>query len=215
LFVTTCGRWCDDGPVAHPEDPEDYPTPTAPRVRAGTLLLAETDLLEPTFRRSVIYIVEHNEGGTLGVVLNRASETAVYNVLPQWAKLAVKPKTMFVGGPVKRDSALCLATLRVGMSASDAPGLRHVQGRVVMVDLDADPEAIAPVVEGVRIFAGYSGWTIGQLDGEIERDDWIVLSALPSDILVEPRVDLWARVLRRQPLPLSMLATHPIDLSRN
>ena len=83
------------------------------------MLLANTDLLEPTFRRSVIYIVEHNDGGTLGVVLNRPSETAVYNVLPQWAQIAAKPKTMFIGGPVKRDAALCLAVLRVG-AAPDA-----------------------------------------------------------------------------------------------
>jgi putative transcriptional regulator len=179
------------------------------------LLLANTDLLEPTFRRSVIYIVEHNDGGTLGVVLNRPSETAVYNVLPQWAQIAAKPKTMFIGGPVKRDAALCLAVLRVGAVPDDVPGLRHVAGRMAMVDLDADPESIGPLVEGVRIFAGYSGWTIGQLEGEIERDDWIVLSALPSDVLVAPRVDLWGRVLRRQPQPLSMLATHPIDVSRN
>ena len=171
--------------MAHSDDPEDYVAPTAHRVRAGTLLLANTDLLEPTFRRSVIYVVEHNDGGTLGVVLNRPSETAVYNVLPQWAKLATKPKTMFIGGPVKRDAALCLATLRVGIDPNGVPGLRHVQGRMVMVDLDAEPETIAPMVEGVRIFAGYSGWTIGQLEGEIERDDWIVLSALPSDVLVE------------------------------
>ena len=75
--------------MAYSEDPEDY-APAAHRVRSGTLLLANTDLLEPTFRRSVIYIVEHNDGGTLGVVLNRPSETAVYNVLPQWAKLAAK-----------------------------------------------------------------------------------------------------------------------------
>ncbi|WP_428339822.1 YqgE/AlgH family protein [Mycobacterium sp.] len=201
--------------MAQSEDPEDFIAPAAHRVRAGTLLLANTDLLEPTFRRSVIYIVEHNDGGTLGVVLNRPSETAVYNVLPQWAKLSQKPKTMFVGGPVKRDAALCLAVLRIGAVADDVPGLRHVAGRMAMVDLDADPELIAPAVEGVRIFAGYSGWTIGQLEGEIERDDWIVLSALPSDVLVEPRVDLWGRVLRRQPQPLSMLATHPIDVSRN
>jgi putative transcriptional regulator len=204
--------------VAQSDDPDDFRegvAPTANRVRAGTLLLANTDLLEPTFRRSVIYIVEHNDGGTLGVVLNRPSETAVYNVLPQWAKLATKPKTMFIGGPVKRDAALCLATLRVGMEATGVPGLRHVQGRMVMVDLDAEPEVVAPLVEGVRIFAGYSGWTIGQLEGEIERDDWIVLSALPADVLVEARVDLWGRVLRRQPLPLSLLATHPIDISRN
>jgi putative transcriptional regulator len=201
--------------VSPSEDPEDFTAPAMHRVRAGTLLLANTDLHEPTFRRSVIYVVEHNDGGTLGVVLNRPSETAVFNVLPQWTKLATKPKTMFVGGPVKRDAALCLATVRVGVDVNDVPGLRHVQGRMVMVDLDAEPDDIAPVVEGVRIYAGYSGWTIGQLDGEIERDDWIVLSALPSDILVEPRADLWSRVLRRQPMPLSLLATHPIDVSRN
>ncbi len=214
-MTTVVGLGCHDGAVAQSEDPEDFIAPAAQRVRAGTLLLANTDLLEPTFRRSVIYIVEHNDGGTLGVVLNRPSETAVYNVLPQWAKLASKPKTMFIGGPVKRDSALCLAVLRVGAVPDDVPGLRHVAGRMAMVDLDADPEVIGPAVEGVRIFAGYSGWTIGQLEGEIERDDWIVLSALPSDVLVEPRVDLWGRVLRRQPQPLSMLATHPIDVSRN
>ena len=201
--------------MAQSEDPEDFVAPAANRVRPGTLLLANTDLMEPTFRRSVIYVVEHNDGGTLGVVLNRPSETAVYNVLPQWAKLAAKPKTMFIGGPVKRDSALCLGTLREGADPSGVAGLRHVQGRVVMVDLDADPDSLAPMLQGVRIFAGYSGWTIGQLEGEIERDDWIVLSALPSDVLVEPRVDLWGRILRRQPMPLSLLATHPIDLSRN
>lgn len=201
--------------MAQSEDPEDFIAPAAARVRAGTLLLANTDLLEPTFRRSVIYIVEHNEDGTLGVVLNRPSETAVYNVLPQWAKLAAKPKTMFIGGPVKRDSALCLATVRVGVDAASVPGLRHVQGRVAIVDLDADPDVIEAGVEGLRIYAGYSGWSVGQLDGEIERDDWIVLSGLPSDVLVEPRVDLWARVLRRQPMPLPLLATHPIDINRN
>jgi putative transcriptional regulator len=201
--------------VAQPEDPEDFVAPAANRVRAGTLLLANVDLLEPTFRRSVIYVVEHNDGGTLGVVLNRPSETAVYNVLPQWADLVAKPKSMFVVGPVKRDAALCLGILRVGVDPTGMTGLRHVAGRIVMVDLDADPESIAASVEGIRIFAGYSGWTIGQLEGEIERDDWIVLSALPSDVLVQPRVDLWSRVLRRQPMPLAMLATHPIDLSRN
>ena len=201
--------------MAQQEDPEDFIAPAANRVRPGTLLLASTDLLEPTFRRSVIYIVEHNDGGTLGVVLNRPSETAVYNVLPQWTDLVAKPKTMFVGGPVKRDAALCLGTLRIGVDPDGLPGMRHVAGRIVMVDLDTDPESIAESVEGVRVFAGYSGWTIGQLDSEIERDDWIVLSALPSDVLVEPRVDLWSQVLRRQPMPLPLLATHPIDLGRN
>lgn len=196
-------------------EPEDFVAPAANRVRAdpaaGQHRPAGADL-----PRSVIYIVEHNDGGTLGVVLNRSSETAAHNVLPQWSDLVAKPKTMFIGGPVKRDAALCLGILRIGCDPDGLPGLRHVAGRIVMVDLDADPDTIAESVEGVRIFAGYSGWTIGQLDGEIDRDDWMVFSALPSDVLVQPRVDLWScGCYAANPPPLSLLATHPIDLSRN
>src|SRR5260370_10337503 len=153
--------------VAQSEDTEDHVAPAEYRVRAGTLLLANTDLLEPTFRRSVIYIVEHNEGGTLGVVLTRPSETAVYNVLPHWSKLTAKPKTMFIGGPVKRDAALCLAVLRMGAEPDGVPGLRHVAGRMVMVDLDAEPDVIAPAVERVRDSPGDSGLHTRQLDRQL------------------------------------------------
>ncbi len=184
-------------------------------VRAGTLLVSSTELVEPTFRRTVIYIIEHNDAGSLGVVINRPSDTAVHDVLPQWAEVAAAPRTLFVGGPVKRDAALCLGTLRVGASIEGVAGLRRIDGRVVLIDLDSDPTQIAPLVEGVRIFAGYAGWTFGQLEGELEQDDWIVLSALPSDPITTRRTDLWAHVLRRQPLPLSLLATHPIELERN
>ncbi len=184
-------------------------------VRAGSLLVSATDLVEPTFRRTVVYIIEHNEGGSLGVVLNRPNDTAVHDVLPRWSEVAAPPRTLFIGGPVKRDAALCLGTLRVGVSIAGVPGLRRVDGRVVLVDLDADPHRIAPLVEGIRIFAGYAGWTFGQLEGELQNDDWIVISALPGDPINPDRTDLWANVLRRQPLPLSLLATHPIELERN
>ncbi|MEV6068072.1 YqgE/AlgH family protein [Nocardia sp. NPDC052001] len=183
-------------------------------VRPGTLLVSATDLIEASFRRSIVYIIEHNDAGTLGVVLNRPSDTAVHDVLPNWADLAASPRALFLGGPVKRDAALCLATVKVGVTFTKVPGLRRVDGRVALVDLDSDPDVIAPMVEGIRIFAGYAGWTFGQLEGELDRGDWIVLSALPSDPLAG-RVDLWAQVLRRQPLPLSLLATHPIELERN
>jgi putative transcriptional regulator len=179
------------------------------------LLVSSTELVEPTFRRTVVYVIEHNEAGSLGVVINRPSETAIHNVLPQWADLAGTPKALYVGGPVKRDSALCLATLRRGVSCDGVRGLRRVDGRVVMVDLDSDPLEVAPLVEGLRIFAGYSGWTLGQLEGELQREDWMVVSALPADLMGPPKVDLWAHVLRRQPLPLALLATYPLDVDRN
>ncbi|WP_070380183.1 YqgE/AlgH family protein [Rhodococcus sp. WMMA185] len=201
--------------MAHGEEPEDRTASTEPVVRPGSLLVSSTDLVEPAFRRTVIYVIEHNDAGSLGVVINRPSETAVHDVLPQWSALAAPPGVLYVGGPVKRDAALCLATLRTGAQASGVPGLRRVHGRVVMVDLDSDPETIAPLVEGVRIFAGYSGWTYGQLDSELQREDWIVVSALASDVVAPARVDVWAQVLRRQPLPLAILATHPVDVERN
>ncbi|GAA4485044.1 YqgE/AlgH family protein [Rhodococcus olei] len=197
------------------DEPDDRTASTEPVVRPGSLLVSATDLTEPAFRRTVVYVIEHNDAGSLGVVLNRVSDTAVHTVLPQWAQLCVRPKALYVGGPVKLDSALCLATLRTGARIEGVPGLRRVHGRVVMVDLDSDPDQVGPHVEGVRVFAGYSGWTMGQLEGELQRDDWMVVSALPSDVIGPPRGDLWAHVLRRQPLPLAMLASHPIEVERN
>jgi putative transcriptional regulator len=183
--------------------------------RAGSLLVASTDLLEPTFRRTVIYIIEHNEAGSLGVVLNRRSDTALHNILPAWEQYATRPKAVYVGGPVRRDSAICLGVLKLGADADAVRGLRRVDGRVVMVNLDADPESLSPVLEGVRVYAGYAGWTVGQLESELDREDWMVVSSLTRDVLCQPREDLWAKVLRRQPMPLAMLATHPIELERN
>ena len=214
--------------MARAEDPDDRQTrgeqgarkrrdfrPAEQVVRAGTLLVSSTELVEPTFRRTVIYIIEHNEAGSLGVVLNRPSDTAVHDVLPRWTDVVAAPRTLFVGGPVKRDAALCLGTVRVGVRTDGVAGMRRVDGRVVLIDLDADPDQIGPMIEGIRVFAGYSGWTFGQLEGELDNDDWIVLSALPTDPISTGRTDLWAHVLRRQPLPISLLATHPIELERN
>ena len=186
---------------------------SAAEVRPGDLLVSSTELVEPTFRRTVIYVIEHSETGSLGVVLNRPSDAAVQDVLPAWAERAAKPKALFVGGPVRRDAALCVGVLTPGAGAVD--GLRGVEGRVVLVDLDADADELGPLLVGVRMFAGYSGWSAGQLEGELARADWLVVPSLPDDLLAPPRTDLWARVLRRQPMPLALLATHPLDPDRN
>ena len=219
----------DDWKVPGSEEPEDQgafessdarggrarrPSPDD-ALRAGNLLVASTELHEPTFRRTVIYIIEHNDAGSLGVVLNRRSDTALHNVLPAWESLATRPKAVYVGGPVRRDSAICLGVVKLGAATDDVAGIRRLDGRVAMVDLDADPETLAPLLEGLRVFAGYAGWTVGQLQGELERDDWMVVSARAGDVLCQPREDLWAKVLRRQPMPRAMMATHPIELERN
>ncbi|WP_241012560.1 YqgE/AlgH family protein [Hoyosella rhizosphaerae] len=201
--------------VATWDESEDQRARFQRTVRPGSLLLASTNLLEPTFRRTVIYVVEHNDSGSLGVVLNCPSETAVHNVLPLWAPLTAQPHVLYIGGPVNREAALCLGTVRPGFSADGVKGLRQVEGRTVMIDLDADAEFLAPLLQGVRIFVGYAGWSASQLDAEIARGDWMVFPSLTADVLAHARIDLWARILRRQEGKLSMLATHPIELERN
>lgn len=184
-------------------------------VSSGTLLVASPELVEPTFSRTVVYLIEHNESGSLGVVLNRPSESAVHGVLPRWHDLAAKPKAVFVGGPVNQSAALCLGVVKAGVDVNGIRGLQPVAGRVVLVDLDSDVEMMDELLDGVRVFAGYSGWGMGQLDDELERDDWIPCGSLHTDVLVPARVDLWGRVLRRQGLPTALLATHPVDVSVN
>jgi putative transcriptional regulator len=184
-------------------------------VAPGSLLVAAPGLLDPHFRRTVIYIIEHRSRGTLGVVLNRPSEVTVRDVLPTWAALSSQPPAVFVGGPVENETALCLATVRTGHDPSTVGGLVRVRGPVALVDLDADPAVIAPRLRGLRVFAGYSGWDGGQLAGEIERGDWIVAPALPDDVLSRHDTRLWGHVLRRQGMPLALLATYPPDLRHN
>jgi putative transcriptional regulator len=184
-------------------------------VAAGSLLVAAPGLLDPHFRRTVIYIIEHRERGSLGVVLNRPSEVTVRDVLPSWAPLSSQPPAVFVGGPVEGETALCLAAVRTGQDPSTVAGLVTVRGPVALVDLDTDPTVIAPRLRGLRVFAGYSGWDSGQLAGEIERGDWIVVPALPDDVLNRNDVRLWGHVLRRQGMPLALLATYPADVRQN
>ncbi|RJQ83360.1 YqgE/AlgH family protein [Pseudonocardiaceae bacterium YIM PH 21723] len=193
----------------------DVESEDADAVVPGSLLVATPSLKDPNFQRTVIYIIDHRSEGTLGVVLNRPSEVAVHDVLPGWGEHATRPQAIFIGGPVEQKTALCLAALRNGKHIDELPGLIAVNGPVALVDLDGDPEELVPWVRGLRVFAGYSGWGTGQLAGEIDRGDWMVVSALPDDVLVPATIDLWGRVLRRQGMPLAMMATHPIDTERN
>lgn len=179
------------------------------------MLIASTMLTESIFSRSVIYMIEHNDEGSLGVILNQMSQTAVHNLLPRWTDLAASPRALFIGGPVKQDSALCLGICKPGIQPSGIEGIRHVDGRVVLVNLDADPQQLVEVLEAVRLFAGYAGWSAGQLEDELGQDSWLLASGLPKDITAPATVDVWSSVLRRQPWPLPLLSTYPEDVMGN
>lgn len=186
-----------------------------PRGLAGRLLVATPALEDPNFRRTVVLLVDHSDEGALGVVLNRPLGVDLLDVLPGWYDVAATPRTVFSGGPVSRESALCLGHVRVGV-ATDGRAVRIADDSPLgLVDLDADPSLVATVVGEVRVFAGYAGWGAGQLDTEIGDGAWIVVQAEPGDAFCGEAEDLWARVLQRQPGTLRWLASYPDDPALN
>ncbi|GAB3695772.1 YqgE/AlgH family protein [Corynebacterium nasicanis] len=181
----------------------------------GMLLIAAPGMDSDEFNRSVVLIIEHNEQLTFGVNLASRSDLAVFNVMPDWLPAVAKPQALYIGGPLNQQSVVGLAMTKAGVDMEEAPQLNRLANRLAHVDLRAEPGDIADLVEGMRLFAGYAEWAPGQLDGEIERGDWYVTPALPTDVIVPGRTDLWGDVMRRQQAPLPLFSTFPADLADN
>lgn len=179
---------------------------------AGRLLVATPRLADPNFARSVVLVLDHDDDGALGVVVNRPSGLALNAVLPTWADTVVAPALLFAGGPVSTDSALA-----IGLAVRDLPdeGFKRLAGDYGLVDLDVEPWEVAAGLAGVRVFSGYAGWGGGQLEAEIDEGSWYVVDALPSDVFTGRPEALWRSVLRRQPGELSYVATFPDDPTMN
>lgn len=187
-------------------------------MKAGQLVVATPSLDDPSFARTVVLLLQAgDEDGALGLVLNRPTGTDVAEVLPDWAGLAAGPSVVFTGGPVQPNAAVCLGRGRLGRAAVAAYSeLEGVPGGAVgTIDLDAPPEVLAGVVEHVRLFAGYAGWSAGQLEDEVAAGAWWVLDSLPDDAFDDDPDHLWQRVLRRQGPPIAFAAGYPADPTLN
>ncbi len=179
---------------------------------AGRLLVATPLLEEPPFRRTVIYLVEHGEGGTLGVVLNRPLDAALDDAVPGWREWAAPPQVLFSGGPVEPSAMLALGRVEGG-AASER--WESITDEVALLDLRSGPLAMGPELREARVFGGYAGWAAGQLDGEVAAGGWFVLDAEPDDPFSAEPERLWRAVLRRQPGELWLYSSYPDDPRTN
>lgn len=182
-------------------------------LREGMLLLATPALLDPNFVHTVVLMLDVNDEGALGVVLNRPTGLAVAEVLGGWADVVAEPEVLFQGGPVETDGALAVAML--SSSIDDNVGFRGVSGQLGLLDLDTPVELVTGSLDGLRIFAGYAGWGAGQLQAEIDEGHWYVVPGQPEDVFRSDAGDLWRDVLRRQPGDLAMHSTRPVDPDLN
>jgi putative transcriptional regulator len=179
----------------------------------GQLLVATPQIEDGVFRRSVVLVLHHDDDGAQGLVLNRPIDADVDAVLPGWEEHATRPAKVFQGGPVQLDSALGLVA--VPGDSPEPTGVRRLFGSVALVDLDTPPTLVVPEVAGLRIFAGYAGWSPGQLEDEIVTGSWFVVGSQSNDVFTGEPDDLWRRVLLRQPEPLRWVAWFPSDPSFN
>jgi putative transcriptional regulator len=173
-----------------------------PESLSGKLLIASPSMPD-YFHRAVILVVEHADTGAFGLVLNRPSETKVGEASPELAELIGGEHLLHVGGPVQPN-----AVTAVGEHPDPSVATKLVVDAVGMVDLDDPPELYR-----LRVFAGYAGWSAGQLDGELEQEAWIVEDARPDDPFGEG--DLWSDVLVRKGGEYALLARMPPDPSVN
>jgi putative transcriptional regulator len=174
------------------------------------LLVASPQLIDPNFARTVVLITEHNEEGAMGLVLNRPATTTVADAAPELENLVDPGDDVFVGGPVQPSSVIVLAEW-------DTPGEVAVPvfDSIGFVAADADPEELVRTVSRARLFAGFAGWSPGQLETELERDDWILEPALPEDVFTRAPEALWSDVLDRKGGEYALVARMPLDPSLN
>lgn len=167
-----------------------------PEDLCGKLLIATPLIGDPNFDRSVLFVIEHNEEGSLAVVLNRPSDDMVADEMPAWDGKLAMPAVMFEGGPVGDNAVVALA---LG-AATDEESLAPVIGMpsIHTVDLESDAVITQAFVTTMRLFSGYAGWAPGQLSGEIGAGAWFVASAMEGDIFGLNPEDLREVVLGRQ-----------------
>ena len=176
----------------------------------GQLLIAGAGLLDPNFWRTVVLLVEHNDEGALGLVLNRPSETSVGEAVPELGELVDLDERLFIGGPVQPSAVIILAQFE---DPTDAALIAFDD--VGVLASEASAEDLSAGVRRGRAFVGHSGWGPGQLDSEIERGDWILESASRADAFAESPMDLWPTVLTRKGGSYALIARMPADPSVN
>jgi putative transcriptional regulator len=155
----------------------------------GKLLIASPQLSDPNFAQTVILMIEHDENGAFGVVLNRPTSRTVKEL---WDELSEGPcqcdQAINVGGPVT-GPLLAVHKQNSLAEAEIMPGIFIAAGRDYLDQLVREPAA------EFRLFSGYAGWGQGQLENEMQLGGWITTKAT-ADYIFDDAADLWSRVSR-------------------
>lgn len=171
----------------------------------GSLLISEPTLKDSYFNRSVVLLVEHNNDGTVGFILNKQIEIDLNGLVKDFDQIET---SVFFGGPVNKDNLFFVHSFGKAIEGA-LPITKNLfwGGDFTMLKdiLRKDHSSI----QKVRFFIGYSGWDPGQLEMELEQNSWVVKSTVEDDILFRAPNNLWKETLRNMGSDLALLSFFP------
>jgi putative transcriptional regulator len=178
----------------------------------GKLLLDGGDLRGQFFHHAVVLICEHNAEGAFGLVLNRSAGNKVGEVLVADLPDTLKESPLFLGGPVHPGALSFLHSDNFIPDASVFPNLDLGHSLDDLVEIG---ESFSPVKK-VKMFAGYAGWSPGQLEMEMKRKSWLTFPASLELVFDTPTDQLWPKIVKSKGgWKNKLLSQTPEDLSLN
>lgn len=186
-------------------DVDDGP---ASRSLAGSLLVAHPNMLDPNFRRTVLFISEHDPGeGALGVIINRPLDRQVADLVSEEPPAGLAEVPVFLGGPVGKNQLMFAA---FEWHQSEGLKLNHDFASKETGDATDRKKIITTCA-----FVGYAGWGAGQLESEMKQKAWLLQKANPSVLKLDRLPNLWFDIMRSLGPWYKMLAAAPDDPSLN
>jgi putative transcriptional regulator len=177
----------------------------------GQLILDGGKLQGSFFHRSVVLICQHDAQGAFGLILNRAMDNKVGQALVANLPKQIMDQPLFIGGPVQPQALSFLHTDTFLTDANVMANLNLGHSIDALVDLG---DSFSPTQQ-LKLFAGYAGWSPGQLEQEMARNDWLVHPASIELIFHAQPAQLWRQIMKQKDTDCRLMADAPDDLSWN
>jgi putative transcriptional regulator len=164
----------------------------------GCFLVAAPQLTDPNFHRTVVFLLEHGAGGSMGLIVNRPLDMALSEIWEGVPACLAEASIAADGGPVERDRGILLHGC-VDLPGAQVVGAGLAVGGAIPAIADRFPTGAG--ILGPRLFLGHSGWGTGQLAGEVAQGAWLVRPGRLDQLLSAPPEDLWRRLTDEPPAP--------------
>lgn len=179
--------------------------------KKGRVLISEPFMADERFKRSVIYICDHNEDGSFGFVMNNFLDISLSELVEDIVNEEFK---VSFGGPVSPNNLFYLHTLKDELEGSyEVIAGLYTGGKFEDLIPLINTGVIAP--NQIRFFLGYSGWEAGQLDTELSSDSWIVGKTNTDRVLNATNKNLWKKILDEMGGKFKMISNFPEDPNLN